>query len=127
MAAGLIPLGYQSGVYDAALMGILQDCVKLPQFLDTVFSFLARRTDFYVIMEHEKAKMGFVPGVAEGMVLQVPRATIRLTMQIIKVFLLPLYRLLRSTRSSLARGRQRFNTRRRRSDWNPLTTTTMMM
>ena len=69
--AGLIPLGHQSGVYDTALMGILQDCVKLPQFLDTVFSFLARRTDFYIIMEHEKAKMGFMPGVAEGMVLQV--------------------------------------------------------
>lgn len=66
-----IPLGYQTGVYDSALMGILQDCVKLPQFLDAVFSFLSRRTDFYVIMEHERAKMGFPPGVAENMVLQV--------------------------------------------------------
>ena len=68
--AGIIPLGYQTGVYDSALMGILQDCVKLPQFLDSVFSFLARRTDFYIIMEHEKAKMGFHPGVAESMVIQ---------------------------------------------------------
>ena len=69
--AGIIPLGYQTGVYDSALMGILQDCVKLPQFLDAIFSFLARRTDFYLIMEHEKAKMGFPPGVAESMVIQV--------------------------------------------------------
>ena len=69
--AGIIPLGYQTGVYDSALLGILQDCVKLPQFLDAIFSFLARRTDFYVIMEHEKAKMGFPLGVAENMVLQV--------------------------------------------------------
>ena len=69
--AGIIPLGYQTGVYDSALMGILQDCVKLPQFLDSVFSFLARRTDFYIIMEHEKAKMGFPPGVAQSMVLEV--------------------------------------------------------
>jgi hypothetical protein len=66
-----IPLGYQTGVYDSPLLGILQDCVKLPQFLDTIFSFLARRTDFYVIMQHEKAKMGFPLGVAENMVLQV--------------------------------------------------------
>ena len=69
--AGIIPLGYQTGVYDSALMGILQDCVKLPQFLDAMFSFLARRTDFYIIMEHEKAKMGFPQGVAESMVIQV--------------------------------------------------------
>ena len=69
--AGIIPLGYQTGVYDNALMGILQNCVKLPQFLDVVFSFLARRTDFYLIMEHERAKMGFPVGVAEGMVMQV--------------------------------------------------------
>lgn len=69
--AGTIPLGYQTGVYDAALMGILQDCVKLPQFLDAIFSFLARRTDFYIIMDHEKAKMGFPVGVAEGMVKEV--------------------------------------------------------
>ena len=69
--AGIIPLGYQTGVYDSAFMGILQDCVKLPPFLDAVFSFLARRTDFYIIMEHEKAKMGFPPRVAEDMVMQV--------------------------------------------------------
>lgn len=59
-------------MYDNALMGILQSCGKLPPFLDAIFSFLARRTDFYILMKHEKAKMGFLPGVAESMVQQVP-------------------------------------------------------
>ena len=58
-------------MYDNALMGILQNCGKLPPFLDAVFSFLARRTDFYILMKHERAKMGFPPGVAENMALQV--------------------------------------------------------
>lgn len=57
-------------MYDNALMGILQNCGKLQSFLDAVFSFLARRTDFYILMKHEKAQMGFPPGVAESMVQQ---------------------------------------------------------
>ena len=65
------PLLGQEGIYDGALMGILQSCGKLQPFLDSVFCFLARRTDFYIIMQHERAKMGFPPGVAEGMVIQV--------------------------------------------------------
>ena len=58
-------------MYDAAFMGVLQSCGKLQTFLDEMFSFLARRTDFYVIMTHEKAKMGFPPGVSQEMVMQV--------------------------------------------------------
>ena len=58
-------------MYDSALMGILQSCGKLQPFLDAVFSFLARRTDFYILMKHERARMGFPPGVAENMVVQV--------------------------------------------------------
>ena len=57
--------------FDNTLMGMLQHCGNLQPFLDSIFSFLARRTDFYILMKHEKAKMGFPPGVAEGMVLQV--------------------------------------------------------
>jgi hypothetical protein len=57
-------------MYDNALMGILQNCGKLQPFLDAIFCFLARRTDFYILMKHERAKMGFPPGVAEGMVQQ---------------------------------------------------------
>ena len=68
---GVVPLAGQNGVYDHALLAILQNCVKLPNFLDAIFSFLARRTDFYVIMKHDRAKMGFPPGVAESMVANV--------------------------------------------------------
>lgn len=57
-------------MYDATFMGVLQSCGKLQTFLDEMFSFLARRTDFYVIMTHERAKMGFPPGVAQEMVMQ---------------------------------------------------------
>lgn len=64
-------LSGQEGLYDNALMGILQNCGKLQPFLDAIFSFLSRRTDFYIIMQHPQAKMGFPPGVAEAMVQQV--------------------------------------------------------
>jgi len=64
-------LGGQEGMYDNALMGILHSCGKLQPFLDSIFSFLARRTDFYIIMQHDRAKMGFFPGVAESMVMTV--------------------------------------------------------
>ena len=63
-----VNLGYQSGMYDSAFLGILQHCVKLPPFLDALFSFLARRTDFYVILKEDNPKMGFLSGVAEEMV-----------------------------------------------------------
>lgn len=73
MASGL-PLGnVGGGKYDNALMGILQDCVKLPVFMDSIFSFLARRTDFYIIMQagDTEAKMGFLEREAEAMVMSV--------------------------------------------------------
>ena len=68
-----VPLNGPPSIYDNALLGILQDCAKLPAFLDAMFSFLARRTDFYIILTAEQTKMGFPPGVAEGMVHQVAR------------------------------------------------------
>ena len=58
-------------VFDGALMGILQQCGKIQPFLEVLFSFLSRRTDFYIIMETETAKMGFPNGVALNMVMQV--------------------------------------------------------
>ncbi len=73
-----LPLGnVGGGKYDAALMGILQDCVKLPVFMDTIFSFLARRTDFFIIMEpgDTQAKMGFLERESETMVLTVRHNT----------------------------------------------------
>ena len=61
----------EEGMFDGALMGILQQCGKIQPFLECVFSFLSRRTDFYILMEHEKAKMGFPQGVSLNMVMQV--------------------------------------------------------
>ena len=66
-----LPVEGSQILYDNALMGVLQNCGKLQPFLDAIFCFLARRTDFYIIMKHERAKMGFPPGAAENMVHQV--------------------------------------------------------
>ena len=58
-------------MFDAALMNILHRCGKMQPFFECIFSFLSRRTDFYIIMENEKAKMGFPQGVSLNMVIQV--------------------------------------------------------
>ncbi|THD21251.1 NudC domain-containing protein 3 [Fasciola hepatica] len=49
--------------YDNALLGILQHEGKIEKFLDVVFGFLMRRTDFYHIMTPDQNKLGFPPGV----------------------------------------------------------------
>ena len=59
------------GRFDDFFFGILQNCGQVEPFLDVVFSFLARRTDFFHIMYSRDDKMGFPTGVAEKMVLQV--------------------------------------------------------
>lgn len=59
------------GQLDNIFLGILQNCGQIEPFLDVVFSFLARRTDFYVIMNSREDKMGFPEGIAEKMVLKV--------------------------------------------------------
>jgi len=61
--------------YDNALLGILQNEAGLEQFLDVMFGFLGRRTDFYHIMTEPKQRYGFPPGVAEKMVMNVSRNT----------------------------------------------------
>ncbi len=65
------PLWGEEHMFDPVLLSMMQNCGKVQNFLDSVFSFLSRRTDFYIIMEHEKAEMGFKPGVAMNMVIQV--------------------------------------------------------
>ncbi|KAJ7381978.1 protein localization to pericentriolar material [Desmophyllum pertusum] len=57
--------------FDDVLMGILQHCEQVQPFLDSIFSFLARRTDFFQVMRHRDDKMGFPPGVAEKIVLKI--------------------------------------------------------
>ncbi len=41
----------------------------IPKFLDSVFGFLSRRTDYYYEMEPGD-KMGFPPGIAESLLAQ---------------------------------------------------------
>lgn len=56
--------------YDSALLGILQHEGKIEKFLDVIFGFLMRRTDFYHIMTEDQKKLGFPPGVSARMVIQ---------------------------------------------------------
>ncbi|KAH8864788.1 NudC domain-containing protein 3 [Schistosoma japonicum] len=57
--------------YDNALLGILQNEGKLEKFLDVIFGFLMRRTDFFYIMTPEQRNIGFSPGVSIQMILKV--------------------------------------------------------
>lgn len=57
--------------YDNTLLGILQNEAGLEPFLDVIFGFLSRRTDFYQIMTEPKQKYGFPVGVAEKMIEKV--------------------------------------------------------
>ncbi|ESP03847.1 hypothetical protein LOTGIDRAFT_110519 [Lottia gigantea] len=57
--------------YDAALLGILQNEGNISNFLQVMFGFLFRRTDFYLIMKGENDKLGFPQGMADKLVLQV--------------------------------------------------------
>eukprot|EP00108_Taenia_solium_P005921 TsM_000813600 transcript=TsM_000813600 gene=TsM_000813600 len=55
--------------YDSALIGILQSEGSLEKYLEVMFGFLMRRTDFYY--EHKPGKnLGFPPGRALEMVLK---------------------------------------------------------
>ncbi|TNN13285.1 NudC domain-containing protein isoform 1 [Schistosoma japonicum] len=56
--------------YDNALLGILQNEGKLEKFLDVIFGFLMRRTDFFYIMTPEQRNIGFSPGVSIQMILK---------------------------------------------------------
>ena len=60
-------------MFDSLLLSMIQHCGKVQNFMDSIFSFLSRRTDFYILMDHDKAEMGFKPGVAMNMVIQVGR------------------------------------------------------
>ncbi|VDM16023.1 unnamed protein product [Hydatigera taeniaeformis] len=55
--------------YDSALIGILQNEGSLEKYLEVMFGFLMRRTDFYYELETGK-KLGFPPGHALEMVIK---------------------------------------------------------
>lgn len=57
--------------YDNALLGILQHVGNIQEFLNVYFGFLYRKTDFYRVLQSPQERMGFPPGVAQSMVLQV--------------------------------------------------------
>ena len=56
------------GKYDSSLLPVIQGEGKVQGFLDAVFSFLYRRTDFYQPLNEEKT-MGFPEGAAQHIVL----------------------------------------------------------
>uniref|UniRef100_A0A6I8NB85 NudC domain-containing protein 3 n=1 Tax=Ornithorhynchus anatinus TaxID=9258 RepID=A0A6I8NB85_ORNAN len=58
-------------LYDQALLGILQHVGNVQDFLRVLFGFLYRKTDFYRLLRHPDDRMGFPPGAAQAMVLQV--------------------------------------------------------
>lgn len=58
-------------LYDQALLGILQHVGNVHDFLRVLFGFLYRKTDFYRLLRHPTDRMGFPPGAAQALVLQV--------------------------------------------------------
>lgn len=54
--------------YDTALLGILQHVGELEPFLDVLFGFLFRKTDFYHIRDELQMKYGFPEGVAKKII-----------------------------------------------------------
>lgn len=59
-------------MYDQALLGILQHVGNVEEFLRILFGFLYRKTDFYRLLLRPGDRLGFPPGAAQAMALQVP-------------------------------------------------------
>ena len=57
--------------FDEMLMSFAGQSGGLAPMLKTLFSFLHRKTDFYIVHSEEDAKMGFPAGVAEKLVILV--------------------------------------------------------
>ncbi|KAL4240886.1 protein localization to pericentriolar material [Mactra antiquata] len=57
--------------YDSTLIGILQNEGKIEKFLNVIFGFLYRRTDFYRHMKSKEDKLGFPPGISQKMIMTV--------------------------------------------------------
>ncbi|XP_060063446.1 nudC domain-containing protein 3-like [Ylistrum balloti] len=55
--------------YDTALLGILQHEGQIAGFLDAMFGFLYRKTDFYRLMKQKTDRLGFPAGVAVKILL----------------------------------------------------------
>ncbi|XP_053223304.1 nudC domain-containing protein 3 [Podarcis raffonei] len=57
-------------MYDQALLGILQHVGNVQEFLNILFGFLYRKTDFYRLLVQPADRLGFPPGVAKCMALR---------------------------------------------------------
>uniref|UniRef100_A0A8C0J5V9 NudC domain-containing protein 3 n=1 Tax=Chelonoidis abingdonii TaxID=106734 RepID=A0A8C0J5V9_CHEAB len=57
-------------MYDQALLGILQHVGNVQEFLGVLFGFLYRKTDFYRLLLRPDDRLGFPPGVAQGIALK---------------------------------------------------------
>uniref|UniRef100_A0A8D0E9R0 NudC domain-containing protein 3 n=1 Tax=Salvator merianae TaxID=96440 RepID=A0A8D0E9R0_SALMN len=57
-------------MYDQALLGILQHVGNVQEFLNILFGFLYRKTDFYRLLLQPTDRLGFPPGVAKSMTLR---------------------------------------------------------
>ncbi|KAK9888269.1 hypothetical protein WA026_000533 [Henosepilachna vigintioctopunctata] len=56
--------------HDDMLFNILRECKTLPTFMDRIFGFLKRRSDFYVVASSPDCPVGLPPGVAQALVQQ---------------------------------------------------------
>ncbi|XP_048368872.1 nudC domain-containing protein 3 [Sphaerodactylus townsendi] len=57
-------------MYDQALLGILQHVGNVQEFLNILFGFLYRKTDFYRLLLQPGDRLGFPPGVAKSMAVR---------------------------------------------------------
>ncbi|KAL1497364.1 hypothetical protein ABEB36_008346 [Hypothenemus hampei] len=57
-----------SVVHDDLLFNLLKECKTLPVFLDHIFGFLQRRTDFYHLAKDPNSPIGLPAGLAESLV-----------------------------------------------------------
>ncbi|XP_050298419.1 nudC domain-containing protein 3 isoform X2 [Anthonomus grandis grandis] len=57
-----------STAHDDMLFNMLKECKTLPAFLDEIFGFLSRRTDFYHIAPNPDSPVGLPKGLAESLV-----------------------------------------------------------
>ena len=63
-------MGSEIEKYDEILLTVAGQCGGIEPLLDVFFSFLYRKTDFFVVMQKGETKMGFPEGVAEKLVLR---------------------------------------------------------
>ncbi|KAG8141414.1 hypothetical protein E2320_007037, partial [Naja naja] len=62
--------GAMTDMYDQALLGILQHVGNVQEFLNILFGFLYRKTDFYRLLMQPSDRLGFPPGVAKSMAVR---------------------------------------------------------